>query len=59
MTFYKKKRKWSCKCHDFGQGCLTPPPQKKNIATEKVKVIVANMCYSFILDIDLKLTVGE
>ena len=32
---------------------------KKNIATEKVKVIVANMCYSFILDIDLKLTVGE
>lgn len=58
MTFYKKKRKWSCKCHDFGHGCLTPP-QKKNIATEKVKVIVANMCYSFILDIDLKLTVGE
>ena len=58
MTFYKKKRKWSCKCHDFGQGCLTPP-KKKNIATEKVKAIVANMCYSFILDIDLKLIVGE
>lgn len=57
MTFYKKKRKWSCKCHDFGQGCLTQ--KKKNIATEKVKAIVANMCYSFILDIDLKLTVGE